>query len=373
MKHDHTMLEVCNYHGPYPGTFIPTLIAVGQACEERLGLRYHCVFPASMSERPWVGQLGDAAIEYSFLGDQLSASAKTRSLVGTARDVRARIVRSHFSRWDLQASIAARFSGAATVWHMHSGRGSDPPAVASWAKDLVKARTLGRVLCDEVFAVSDEIKRLAEQRGMPAARVHVVLNGIDVARFADLPSRALARAELGLDGETPVVLGFAWSPLTKGADILVEAARPLAEAGRLAVVVVGDAKTLAAAGVSAPWLRIVDPVEDVRGLFAAADVFVSASRDEGFPYAIGEAMAAGLPVISSDIPGPSVYFASDGVTTFTSGDARALRAELQALLDDPSRRRPCDINREFVERHLGLGAHVASVVDRFERLLSMHR
>jgi len=370
MKNEQAVLEVCNYHGPYPGTFIPTLIAVGQSCEERLGLRYHCVFPASMRERPWVNLLRDAAIEYSFLGDHLSASAKTRSLVGTARQVSPRIVRSHFSRWDLQASIAARFSGAATVWHMHSGRGADPPVVASWAKDLVKVRTLGRVLCDEVFAVSDEIKKLAEQRGMPASRVHVVRNGIDVARFADLPSRASARAELGLDGEAPVALGFAWSPLTKGADILVEAARPLAEAGRLSVVLVGNARTLADAGVSAPWLRVADPVEDVRGLFAAADVFVSASRDEGFPYAIGEAMAAGLPVISSDIAGPSMYFASDGVTTFASGDAHALRAELQTLLGDPSRHRPCEANREFVEKHLGLEAHVARVVDRFEHLLS---
>jgi glycosyltransferase involved in cell wall biosynthesis len=324
-----------------------------------------------MKERPWVRLLGDAAIEYSFLGDHLSGFAKTRSLARTAKHVRARIVRSHFSRWDLQASVAARFSGAAAVWHMHSGRGADPPVVGTWAKDLVKARTLGRVLCDEVFAVSNEIKRLAEQRGMPAARVHVVLNGIDVARFADLPSRTSARAELGVDGETPVALGFAWSPLTKGADVLVEAARPLAEAGRLVVVVVGNAKRLADAGVSAPWLRVADPVEDVRSLFAAADVFVSASRDEGFPYAVGEAMAAGLPVISSDIPGPSMYFGSDGVTTFASGDPRALRAELEALLSDPSRRRVCEINREFVKEHLGLEAHVARVVDRFERLLSM--
>jgi glycosyltransferase involved in cell wall biosynthesis len=370
MKQDGALIEVCNYHGPYPGTFIPTLIAVGQACEERLGLRSHCVFPASMMERPWVRLLRDAAIDYSFLGDRLSAVATTRSLVGTARHLRARIVRSHFSRWDLQASVAARFTGAATVWHMHSGRGADPPLVANWAKDLVKARLLGRVLCDEVFAVSEEIKRLAEQRGVPAARVHVVLNGIDVARFADLPSRAAARTELGLEGEAPVALGFAWSPLTKGADILVEAARPLAEAGRLGVVLVGNPKTLADAGVSAPWLRVVDPVEDVRSLFAAADVFVSASRDEGFPYAIGEAMAAGIPVISSDIAGPSMYFASDGVATFASGDAHALRAELEALLGDPSRCRPCEANREFVEKRLSLEAHVARVVDRFEHLLS---
>jgi glycosyltransferase involved in cell wall biosynthesis len=369
MKRDRSVLEVCNYHGPYPGTFIPTLIAVGRAVEERLGLGYHCVFPASMSDRPWVDLLADADIPCSFLDHQASSVQTTRALSHTAASVGARLVRSHFSRWDLHASVAARRSGAAAVWHMHSGRGAGRTTVKTHVKDLVKGRILGRVLCDRVFAVSGEIKRLAASRGIPADRVEVVTNGIDVARFAVIPSRAAARAKLGLDSSTPVCLGFAWSPRTKGADVLVDAARPLGEAGKVLVLLVGPRDLAGDRGRTEPWLHIVDPLDDVASLFAAADVFVSASRDEGFPYAIGEAMAARLPVISSDIPGPSPYFEAEGVSTFPSEDVAALRAEVEALLSRPDQASIGELNRAFVQRRFSIEAHVDRVIDLFGELV----
>ncbi len=366
-----SVLEVCNYHGPYPGTFIPTLISVGRAVEERLGLRYHCAFPEAMRERPWVELLREAKIECFFLGDRLSAWSATRELVRIASTIDAALVRSHFSKWDLQASAAARRSGAAAVWHMHTGRGPAAPGVRTWAKDLVKARLLGRLLCDRVFAVSDEIGRLAEARGIPSGRVEIVLNGIDAARFASLPARGEAREQLGLDLSTPVCLGFAWSPRTKGADVLIEAARPLAEAGRVQVVLVGPRAIVDSVETPAPWLHVLDPVDDVGMLFAAADVFVSASRDEGFSYAIGEAMASRLPVISSDLPGPSGYFASDGVFTFRSEDLEGLRGRLDALLVDDDRARTGESNRAFVQQHFGIDAHVDRVIGLFSELVKM--
>ena len=364
-----SILEVCHYYGPYPGTFIPTLISVGRAVEEDLGLGYHCVFPASMRSRPWVQLLTESNIDCSFLEDRSSTISAVRELSRIVAAVDARLVRSHFSHWDLQASVAAKRHGAAAVWHMHSGRGAGSPGATVRAKDLVKARLLGRALCDRVFAVSDEIGRLAESRGIPTARVEIVLNGIDGARFATLPSRDAARARFGLDAVTPVALGFAWSPRTKGADLLIDAARPLGEAGRLAVVLVGPRELQDGVGMPAPWLHVVDPVDEVSQLFAAADVFVSASRDEGFPYAIGEAMAARLPVISSDIPGPSGYFAAEGVTTFRSEDVAGLREVLDGLLLDPQRGRIGEANREFVEEHFSVEVHVKRVIGLFNELV----
>jgi glycosyltransferase involved in cell wall biosynthesis len=369
MRRQESVLEVCNYHGPYPGTFIPTLVAVGRSVEERLGVRYHCAFPSSMRDRPWVGLFAEAGLECSFLEETLSAAATIRELSQTVATLRARLVRSHFSHWDLYASVAAKRSGASSVWHMHSGRGAGGRTAKTHAKDIIKGRILGRILCDRVFAVSHEIKRLAESRGIPADRVEVVLNGIDVARFAAIPSRASARAQLGLDRLRPLCLGFAWSPRTKGADVLVEAARPLAEAGKLIVLLVGPRELADSFEETKPWLHVVDPVDDVAVLFAAADVFVSASRDEGFSYAIGEAMAAGLPVISSHIPGPSAYFEAEGVTTFPSENVAALRASLESVLSRSDGSSVGDMNREFVQRHFSIESHVDRVTGLFAKLL----
>lgn len=365
-----SILEVCGYYGPYPGTFIPTLIAVGRAVEARLGLGYHCVFPAPMRDRPWVDLLSEAGITTSFLEDRRSAVSTTRALSRIAATAEPALIRSHFSRWDLQSAVVARRLGAACVWHMHTGRIAQAPFVTTRAKDLVKARLLGRLLCDRVFAVSGEIARFAVSRGIPRARVEVVLNGIDVERFSTLPARAAAREQLGIDPAAVVCLGFAWSPRLKGADILIAAATPLAEAGRLQVLLVGPREPLAA-GSRPPWLHVIDPVDDVGLLFSAADCFVSASRDEGFSYAIGEAMAARLPVISSDLPGPSGFFAAGGVTTFANADVAGLRARLEEVLADQDRGRAGEANREFVQAHFSIEAHVERVINLVSEIVEV--
>jgi len=363
------VLEVCHYWGPYPGNFIPSLVATRSAVRERLDLGYHCVFPAAMQGRPWVQLLQDEGVPHSFI-----TPSHRVGLVGqigrVAESTDAVLLRSHFSNWDIEAGAAARRRKAVSVWHMHSGRFGRAPNFRSRTRDALKVRGLGR-LCDRVFAVSDEVHRLAAARGFPERKISTVLNGIDVRRFDHLPSRREARTALGLDTDIPIALGFGWSPYTKGTDVLVEAGRSLGEAGELVVVLVGDRSLEARfGGADVDWLRVIEPRDDVGTIFAAADIFVSSSRDEGLPYSIGEAMASRLPVISSDIKGPATYFAADGVVTFPSEDTTALGAALEELLQVSDRRSLGLANRDYVEQHLGIDAHVNRVVELFEQLLA---
>ena len=328
------VLDVCHYYGPYPGNFIPSLVATGTAVSERLGLGHHCVFPGADAEP----SLGPAAAGRGDRHVVRLADTPRRGRSGARPD---RGVDQRRPR-----SLAVHALGprggpdrptekAASVWHMHSGRFGRAPSGRSRVKDAIKVRGLGG-LCDRVFAVSDEIHRLAAERGFPERKIRTVLNGIDVRRFDDLPTRQEARALLALETNAPIALGFAWSPHTKGTDLLVEAARALGEAGELAVVLVGDpALEQRFGGPDAGWLRVIQPRDDVGTLFAASDIFVSSSRDEGFSYSIGEAMASRLPVISSDIAGPAPYFAAAGVTTFPSEDAAALSAALRERAGRP--------------------------------------
>ncbi len=366
------VLEVCHYWGPYPGNFIPSLVATSVAVRGRLGLDYHCLFPAAMEGRPWVQLLHDAGVPHSFI--TASHRVGVASEIGrAAASTGAVLLRSHFSSWDIESGVAARRRKAASVWHMHSGRFGRSPTARSRAKDALKVHALGG-LCDRVFAVSDEVHRLAAARGFPERKISTVLNGIDVSRFDDLPSRREARETLGLATGIPIALGFGWSPYTKGTDVLVEGARSLGEAGELVVVLVGDPSLEARFGGSdVDWLRVIQPRDDVGTIFAAADIFVSSSRDEGLPYSIGEAMASRLPVISSDIKGPATYFGAEGVVTFPSEDRTALTAALRELLQTTDREALGRANRGYVERHLGIGAHVNRVVELFEQLLSRHR
>jgi glycosyltransferase involved in cell wall biosynthesis len=363
-----SVVEICDYHGPYPGSFIPTLLAVGAAVRERLDLDYRLVFPEAVARRPWVETVRAAGFDPVFVPTSLDLRAVAVWLTAYAREHDARLIRAHFTRFDLPAGVAGRRAGARTLWHVHSGRlqyGARERVV-----DLVKVRTLARVLCDRVIAVSDESARECRARGYRDERVSVALNGIDIERFAPnrLPSRASARAELALPPDDPVILGFCWSPYRKGADVI---ARALEHTDALAVLVGGPELVEYLAAVNAPpeRLRVIPFTDDTRALFAAADVFVSASREDAFSYALGEAMAAGLPVASSDIPGPAMYFDAPGLRRFPSEDAKGLAAALRELLRADLRAERGAANRVFVSERLSLSCHVARILEIFENEL----
>jgi glycosyltransferase involved in cell wall biosynthesis len=350
------VVQVCDYAAPYAGNFIASLLATGDAVRERLGRDYVFVFPEPARGRPWIELLRARGYKPCFIPPTRTLRGDLRPLLRIAADARAELIQTHFTRFDLPAGLVGRRLGAKVIWTSHMGTWNH-----TWQQRLrrmVKARVLAGLLCDRVVAVSEEIGRESKADGYPSGRISVVLNGIDISRLDQLPDRAEARANLGLRDGEPAVLAFCWSPFRKGADLIIAAC---AQIGATALLVGAD--ELRAALPNLPGhVQVIEPREDPRGLFAAADVFASASREEAFSYAIGEAMAARLPVVSSRIPGPAAYFEADGVETFQSGDPDDLANALREFLDPAQRRRRGNANRIFVAERLGLDRHVEQML-----------
>ena len=190
------------------------------------------------------------------------------------------------------------------------------------------------------------------------------------------PTEAPARARFGLDAGAQVVLGLGWWPEVKGVDIFLDAVAPLAEERpALQALLVGEEqmRSFLAQRMSRepPWLRRSGFVEDPAWLYAAADVFVSASRHEGQSGAVGEALASGLPVVMSDIGGHAAWRAAPGVLTFPSGDAAALGARLRELLaDSPQARAQAGAdNRRWAEQRAGVQRWTSQICAVYEQLL----
>jgi glycosyltransferase involved in cell wall biosynthesis len=86
-------------------------------------------------------------------------------------------------------------------------------------------------------------------------------------------------------------------------------------------------------------VRFLGRIEDVSGLLAAVDVAVLSSRSEGMPNAVLEPMAAGLPVVATDIEGVREAVGPTGVAVLAPpGDHRALANALDRALTDEALR-----------------------------------
>jgi glycosyltransferase involved in cell wall biosynthesis len=259
------------------------------------------------------------------------------------------LVHTHSSKAGILGRLAARRAGTPAVVHTVHGwsfNTTQPALVralyvwlerwaASWTDRLV------------VVAEANIRQGLAAGIGRPE-QYCVVHSGIDVDAFA-APAGRVAVAGAGAlacgDGEllvgTVACLKPQKDPLT-----LVRAARRVVEAEpRARFVVAGDGalrprvEALAAELGLGDRLVLLGWVDDVRSLLHSLDVLVLTSRFEGLPRAVLQAMAAGVPVVATEVDGvPEVI--SDGETgrLVAPGDDQAVADAVLDLLADPARR-----------------------------------
>ena len=179
----------------------------------------------------------------------------------------------------------------------------------------------------------------------PAEKLHVLWKGVDTERFRPgAPERMARRARLGLapdDVAVGTVGRLAWQ---KGVDHLfavVERVRPRAPRARFFIL--GDGREAAqireAAGALDGAVTLLGHDEDVPGFLAAMDLMVQPSRQEAMAQTTLEAMAAGLPLVSTDTVGADEAI-DDGVSgvLVPVGDVAAMKDAIVSLVEDPAAR-----------------------------------
>jgi glycosyltransferase involved in cell wall biosynthesis len=166
--------------------------------------------------------------------------------------------------------------------------------------------------------------------------VHTVHYGIPPAPLAE------PATDLGYDDGALNVAVVAAFEERKGHAVLLDAARRLGDRARFALAGDGEAlERTRAAAADVPTVRLLGRRSDVPAILEASDALVLPSlANECLPYAILEAMAAGLPVVGTDVAGIPEEIA-DGETGYVvpPGDAAALAAAIGRLADDPTRAR----------------------------------
>jgi glycosyltransferase involved in cell wall biosynthesis len=272
------------------------------------------------------------------------------------RRARPRIVNTHTAKAGALGRVAALAAGVPIRVHTFHGH------VLEGYFDPVRSalfRTVERALAactTRIVAVSPEIAADLRRFGIPRDKVTVIRLGFDLERLAGGARQAL-RTELGVPADAPVAGIVGRLAPIKNHRLFLEACRLLHErlpAARF--LVVGDGELAPELHAEAERLGLGGAIlftgwrHDLPDVYAALDVAVCCSINEGVPVALIEAGAAGRPVVATNVGGVSDLVA-DGVNGLLvpGGDAGALAGAIETLLTD----------RELAERMGQAGARIA--------------
>ena len=255
-----------------------------------------------------------------------------------------------FSQKNVVVSLLGRLLGKPVVLTLHTAGQDEPDAVRRRGPLAYWAFTSPQL----VLSVSPLLAAAWRHARLPADRLQLTPNGVDTARFrpADRSEREALRRELGWSIARPIVLFVGFFSKDKQPDLLFRAWRRLDARTRPQLVFVGAKGTTyyeidqdIASGIRTDAGAIgcsddvifVEPTNDVERCFRAADIFVLPSVREAHPLALLEAMACGLPVVTSHLPGATDAIVADRETgrLVPAGDEAALTAAIREILMDP--------------------------------------
>jgi glycosyltransferase involved in cell wall biosynthesis len=260
-----------------------------------------------------------------------------RALVRLRKVIRAvqpDLIHAHSSKSGLLARTAAWLESRPAVFTAHGWAFAGGTSIGRKAVALPLEWLAGRVPRLQVIAVSEYDRRLAlRSRVVSPDRVRTIHNGI--------PEHAPVAGHT--TSGVPTITMVARFSRQKDHELLLRALGGVD--GQPKVQLVGSGPLLEQVRLQARALRSIDVQflgdrSDVPELLSRSDIVVLASRFEGLPISIIEAMRAGLPVVATDVGGVS-ELVHDGVTGYLvpPSDVEALRSKIETLIKSPELRK----------------------------------
>jgi len=360
--------------------------------------------PHGFHTRLWHGRLGDGEGDMSYLltpgadaryvetlRRPLSPINDVRTLFRLYREFRAlqpAIVHTHMAKAGMLGRLAALgynlTRGAAPrarVVHTYHGHVLDGYfSKAATAVFIAIERALARIT-DRIIAISPAIRQelLDTYRIGRSAQYRVVRLGFDLQPFAqvDAGARAAARRELSLPAAAPVIATVGRLTAIKQPRLFLDTvARVIKTHPQAIALVAGDGELRGDLIAHAEALKITGHIRmlgwrrDLATIYAATDVFLLTSRNEGTPVALIEAMASGVPGVSTNVGGVKDVINTDATGRLApDGDADALAAGVVDLLADAGRRQAIgEAARGFALQHFGLDRLVSDIVNVYQEL-----
>jgi glycosyltransferase involved in cell wall biosynthesis len=297
-----------------------------------------------------------------------------RTTIASIRELVAKtgadVVHAHGYKADIYTYLALRGSNTALVSTCHTWYDTDRLVSLYGKVDRLVLRKYARVV-----AVSEEVRQRLLQAGVREEKIRMVRNGIDLRPFD-------GAVPCPLEGSGPVVglVGrLAWE---KGVDIfLAAAARVLVEFPETRFVVVGEGPDREKLERLIDELKIRKSVsmlgrrDDMPSVYAALDVMVSSSRQEGLPMAILEGMASGRALIATAVGEvPTVVLDEKTGVVVPPENAELVAGAIAGLLRDPAKRaRLGSAARQLIEDEYSAARMTADYLRVYDEAIAASR
>ncbi len=287
-------------------------------------------------------QLGVRVIDFS---DEAEGHlGLLRRLKSYLRENQISLVHAHTPRTTVAAGVAIGWRrNARLLMTKHSHARAGDRNANGWMFCL--ADRIASYLPDRIVAVSGDVgASLQSLPGMNSDKIVVVRNAVDHARYAVPEARDACRSEFGIN-ETEIVLGFA-GRLTKvkRIDLILQAFRIVAkDFPQCRLLLAGAGEEEVSLRKIACDLGVFERVVwaghrcDMPRLYAAMDVFLQSSDNEGLSLSLLQAMVAGKPVIATDVGGTREVVNEETGVLIRPGCATVLAEAVIRVLRKPQK------------------------------------
>jgi glycosyltransferase involved in cell wall biosynthesis len=283
--------------------------------------------------------LAEAGIQWRIIPERFRFDARVVSLVEkTAQSIEPDIIETHSVKSHAVIWASGMWRRIPWLAYHHGYTNTDVKVRAYNLADHLTLRA-----ADRVITVANAFVPMLTRRGVLPDRLHVVHNALTTSARHSATDRQSARRAVGLPDSIPVVLSLGRLSREKGTEDLLRAfAVLLARRNRDGMLVIGGdgperprleriARELGVARRTSFVGYLLDPAP----FLAAADVFAMPSLSEGSPYALLEALAAGLPIVATQAGGIPEMVSHETTALLTApGDYPALADSIDRLLID---------------------------------------
>lgn len=359
------ILILAEYQSLYGGNFIASLCCLEKKLTEG-GNGVYYAFPEGIKERDWFRKFQKGR-NIVFVREKTTAALADK-LAEWTDSFHIDILYVHFGYMAAARLAGLKRKKLCIVLHQHSDFSAGKKLSAKQTVRRCAVRTMETLLGKRLRQIYVGTSVATGKNGV------IIGNAVAEQRFTDdLRNREEERKILNLKEEDKLVILFGWSPEIKGADIAADAVRMLREqdGGNIFLGIVGGrdypedrlrkwiGEHSGCSGTE-KWLLYLEPTEDVFRYHKASDLMLSASRSEGFPYSVLEALYLGKPCVVSHIPGTAWAEKYPTVCSFENGNAENCSCAIKESLEKDSQKDIKEVSSQ-VQKEYNIQSWVAEV------------